>query len=74
MNTSNSRSREVARQVGVIHGRIRACYPMDRAKLAALNLAVFKSLCQSGVSRGRICNALCLNTAEYRYAKNRMGC
>jgi hypothetical protein len=42
---------------------------IDPIKLAYLDFGLFKSLCKLGVSRERICSALCISYEDFHYLR-----
>jgi hypothetical protein len=42
---------------------------IDPLKLAYLDFGLFKSLCKLGVSRERICSALCISYEDFDYLR-----
>jgi len=42
-------------------------YTIEPKRLAYLDFGLFNSLCKLGVSRDRVCSAMCISTMDYDY-------
>lgn len=52
------------------HDNDKICGPgIDPTTLACLDFGLFKSLCKLGVSRERVCSALCISYEDFDYIR-----
>ena len=64
-HTPDAVSRQSPNNIGNEKGGLN----IDPVTLAYLDFGLFKSLCKLGVSRQRICSALCISWDDYDYLR-----